>query len=482
MKKSLALLLALVLCVACVAGCGKKTAAPKDATVVTVWSTEAGAQAVYKELVDKWNETTGKEKNIWIDLVVFTDSSRVDIAQQNDSLPNLFDGNAKQREKFIDAGAVAAINDLPGGEEFLKEYGQAGIDGENVFDGKQYTVYSTVRTAGLIINKDLFKQAGIVDKKGKVKAPKTISEMKAAAKKIAAQGDDYYGFAFPLKFGLGYTIDYPTASSFEEAGKENVASYTDLDKLEVHYDGYKDRYQWLLDWRDEDKKTESKNNYGGLFFPNALELDNDTARSYFMGGKIGMFPAISWDVGVYTTQFIIKDFEWDVVEFPVLDGHENTGCYWNQRGGTKLIGKKAALKSDKDAKATMEVLKFWYSKEFRKTVYERGINLSFKNDFLDEVDNSKVTPQFAKFSQWIDENKRYAKSEPYNVEGATWKDLFQKVWNKDMTLDAAIADYEKRATESLRRAIDKGDYDVERQKKVQRYLEGEDGLDLSWTH
>ena len=120
MKKSLALLLALVLCVACVAGCGKKTAAPKDATVVTVWSTEAGAQAVYKELVDKWNETTGKEKNIWIDLVVFTDSSRVDIAQQNDSLPNLFDGNAKQREKFIDAGAVAAINDLPGGEEFLK--------------------------------------------------------------------------------------------------------------------------------------------------------------------------------------------------------------------------------------------------------------------------------------------------------------------------------------------------------------------------
>ena len=385
MKRILTLALAIILCVGCFEVCfgGKKTSGPeKDDTVVTIWSTEAGAKAVWEELVDNWNKTTGKEKNIYIDFQISTDSQKVDVAIQNDTLPNIFTVSATQLKKLILNEQIMALNDMPGGEEFLKDFGQAGESGKNMKDGKQYSVYANVRTAGLIINEDLFEKAGIVDKKGKAKAPKTISEMKDAAKKIAALGDDYYGFIFPLRAGLGYTIDYQTSTSFESTGDKNVATYIDLDKQEVHYEGYKDRYQWLLDWKKDDEKNEKKKNYGSLLFPNALEMENDPARSYFLSGTIGMFPAISWDVGVYTTQFVINSFDWKVVEFPLLDGHEHTGNYWNQRGGSFFIGKTAANKSKKDLEATMEVYKFLFSLDVRKTMFERGINISGKQTFL----------------------------------------------------------------------------------------------------
>lgn len=471
MKKLLALTLSLFVCAGCFAGCTggndesvTKGKADADDVIVKVWSTEAGAQAVWEELVEEWNSTTGEEKNIYIDWTTSTDSQKIDVAQQNGQLPNIFNVNTNQLKKFVLTGDIMPINDLPGGEEFLEDYGQEGLEGSNYKDGKQYSVYMNVRTAGLIINKDLFKKAGIVDKNGEVKAPKTISELREAAKKITNEKEQTYGYAFPLKFGLTYTTSYPLATSFEETGKENVTKYVDLDKLEVTYPGYKDMFGWLLDLRDD-----------GSLFPGAETLDNDTARAYFSQGKIGMFPAISWDVGVYTDQFPAQ-CDWDVVEFPVLDGHEHTGNYWNQRGGGMVIGSAAATKNPE---ATMEVYKFIYSLESRTRLFERGINLSCKTDVLENVDESKVDPRFLKFAKFVNENKRYANQESYVSEGEDWKTLFQKVWQNKLTLEQAIKQLEKDDTDGLRRSIEKGTYSVERQKNVQAYLAGDDNADIT---
>lgn len=474
MKKLLALILTVLVCAGCFAGCTgenqetkAKAKADKDDVIIKVWSTEAGAQAVWEELVDEWNATTGEEKNIYINWVTTTDSQKVDVAQQNGQLPNIFNVNGKQLKKFVAGGDLMPINDLPDGEKFLEEYGQAGLEGSNYKDGKQYSVYMNVRTAGLIINKDLFKKAGIVDENGEVKAPKTMSELREAAKKITNTKEQIYGYAFPLKFGLTYTTDYPVSTSFEEYGSENAVKYIDLDKLEVTFPGYKDMYQWLLDLRDD-----------GSLFPGAETLDNDTARAYFSQGKIGMFPAISWDVGVYTDQFPAQ-CDWDVYEFPLLDGHKNTGNYWNQRGGGMVIGKMAA---DKHPEETMEVYKFIYSLESRTRLFERGINLSCKTDVLENIDESKVDPKFLKFAKLVDENKRYANHETYTSEGEQWKDLFVKVWQNQMTLDEAIKKFEKSETDGLRRSVEKGIYSVERQKNVNKYLNGDDNADITKTN
>ncbi len=473
MKKTLAVILSLILCLGCLFGCGggvdknaQKPAADSDDVTITVWSTEAGAQSIYEELVNDWNATSGDEKNIFIDYVTTTDSKQIDVAQQSGQLPHLFSVSGNQRKKFIEQGDVLALDDLPGGKEFIEEFGQEGIEGTTLINGKTYGVQPNVKTAGLAYNKDLFKKAGIVDKNGEAKAPETLEDVKEYAKKITALGGGVYGFAFPLKFGISYTIGSPLSSYYDNNYKETAAAYTDLDNLTVDYSGYKEMYQWILDMKKD-----------GTLFPGAETLDNDTARAYFAAGTIGMIPAISWDVAVYNDQFK-AECDWDICQYPGPEGKEVI-YHWNQRGGLRLIGKTAA---EKNPAETMEVIKFLYSDEVRAELFERGINLSSKRDVLDIVDKSKIDPRFLKFGEFVDEEKRYAENEAYTLEGDTWDTLFQKVWMGDLTLDAAIKDLSTRATTALNRAVSKGEYDVARQKRVRRYLLGEDGLDLTKTN
>ena len=457
MKKLLALLMTMLLMIACLSGCGggvdtskNKPQADKDDITITVWSDDGGAQAVWEEITDEWNSTTGNEKNIFIDWQVVTDLTQMDVAEQNGKLPEIVALSGTQIKKFVSTGSLAPIEDFPGGKEFLEEYDQPGVENTSEFNGKQYYVSRKAVTSALAYNKDLFKQAGIVDEKGEAKPPKTITEMREAAKKIDALGAEIYGFAFPLEFGLWATIDSMTAASFNlDAPADNI----DLDTLTVTYPGYKDRYQWILDMKND-----------GSVFPGAETLDNDMARAYFSSGTIGMIPACSWDVGVYTTQFP-AECDWDICEFPILDGRERWMNYMTISGG--LVLSKNALKDEKTAKATMEVYKHIYSLETRKELFERGTDLSCKKDVLDAVDMDKVDPRFAKFAALVeDDYKQYPASEKYIIEGDNWVTLFQKVWMGEMSLEEAIKDYEKRATEGLRTAVKKGQYNVERQKKI----------------
>ena len=396
------------------------------------------------------NSTTGNEKNIFIKWETVMDSTQADVAEQSGQLPEIVGLSGAQVKKFALNGSLAPLEDFPGGKEFLEEYNQPGVEDNNVFNGKQYNVLRKAVTSALAYNKDLFKQAGIVDEKGEAKPPKTISEVKEAAKKITALGGGVYGFAFPLKFGLWATVDSMTAASFN---LDAPAANTDLDTLTVTYPGFKDRYQWILDMKED-----------GSIFPGAETLDNDTARAYFSSGIIGMIPACSWDVGVYTTQFP-AECDWDICEFPILDGREPWLNYMTLSGGVVLS--QNALKDEKTAKAAMEVYKHIYSLETRTRLLERGIDLSCKKDVLDNVNMDKVDPRFLKFAALVEDDYKQYPGETYVVEGDNWTTLFQKVWMGEMSLESAIKDMEQRATAGLRKAVKKGDYDVNRQKAIE---------------
>lgn len=457
MKKLLSLLTAMLLVVGCLSGCGggvdkskEKPVADKDDVVVTVWSSAGGGQEVEEKLIDDWNATTGDEKNIFIDYQIIMDSTATDVAEQSNQLPEIV-GNASvnQIRNFVARGSLVPLSDLPGGEEFLKDFDQPGLEGTNMFDGKQYSVRKKAVTSALAYNKDLFKQAGIVDEKGEAKPPKTIAELREAAKKITALGNGIYGFALPLNFTLGYSVGALTTPSFN---LDAPAGKTDLDSLTVKYLGYKDMYQWVLDLKAD-----------GSVLPGAETLTNDSARAYFSSGVIGMIPACSWDVGVYTTQFP-AECDWDICDFPTLDGRTRWMSYNSISGGMTIS--KNALKDEKIAKATMEVYKFLYSKEYRAALFEAGIDLSSKKDVLEIVDEDKVNPIFLKFAALVDEDYKGYPSETYVTEGENWQTMFQKVWIGEISLDAAIKDIEKRATEGLRKAVKSGSYDVARQKAI----------------
>ena len=473
MKKLLSIALTAMIFVGCFTGCGNgnttgdaKSQADADDVTIDVWSGDAGSQELWEQLVAEWNATTGEEKNIFINWVTNTDNTKNDVAEQNGTLPHIFAGSEVQLKKFIVNGSVMPIDELPGGSEYIQEYDVAGQDGNNMKDSKTYTLRTTANTAGLIINEDLFVKAGIVDENGKAKAPTTMSELREAAKKITNESEQIYGYVFPGKFSLYYTVDAQTAHSFGKPGTKEAREYVDLDAQEVHYDGFKDTYQWLFDLKED-----------GSLFPGAETIDNDTARAYFSVGKVGMFPAISWDVAVFNDQFP-AEFNWRVVEFPVLDGHKNTGLYTSDLGGGMMIGRKAA---EKNPAETMEVLKFITSLETRTARFEGGVALSAKKDVLERVDQSKIDPNFLQFAEFVRDDARFATSESYVNEGELWKDLFSKAWAGDITLDEAIKIYEKNATAGLRKAIEKGTYDVERQRRVYKYLQGDDSQDVSYT-
>ncbi len=475
MKKLLSITLVLMLCMGFFTGCGNnenvnvvtKTKADADDVTIDVWSGDAGSQASWEKLVGEWNATKGEEKNIFINWVTNTDNTKNDVAEQNGTLPHLFAGSSMQLKKFIVNGSAMAIDELPGGPEYIKEYALAGQDGSNMKDGKTYTLRTTANTAGLIINEDLFVKAGIVDENGKAKAPTTMSELREAAKKITNASEQIYGYVFPGKFSLYFTVEAQTAHSFGYKGTKEGREYIDFDAQEVHFDGYKDTYQWLFDLRDD-----------GSLFPGAETLDNDTARAYFAVGKAGMFPAISWDVSVFNTQFP-AEFNWRVVEFPVLDGHENTGLYTTDIGGGMIIGRKAA---EKNPQETMEVLKFITSIETRAARFEDGSVLSAKKDVLEKVDESKIDKNFLQFAEFVRDDANYATEETYVNEGEPWKDLFGKAWAGDITLDEAIEIHEKNATKGLRKAIQDGKYDVERQKRVYEYIQGDNSQDITFKN
>ena len=196
----------------------------------------------------------------------------------------------------------------------------------------------------------------------------------------------------------------------------------------------------------------------GSLFPGAETLDNDTARAYFSSGIIGMIPAISWDVSVYNNQFK-AECDWDVCKYPAPDGREEYQ-QWGQLGGGMVIGRLAA---ERNPEETLEAYKFIYSLETRKTMFERGINLS------------------AKFASFVDDTKRFATKESVIEEGEKFGTLFQKVWMGEMTFDKALETYSASYARDFKRTVEKGEYDIEREKRVRRYLQGEDGVDISMT-
>ena len=444
MRKIISLLIAVSVFASVMTGCGTKTASTDDGlTVVHVWTGDGGGRAVWEELVDKFNKTTGKEKGIKIDWTTLAansgEASPIAVAQQNGQLPEIFATSLEEVKKFAGTGDILPIEDFKGGAEFLQDYGQPGIEGRNMFDGKVYGVYVSSNVPGIIYNKDLFKKAGLVDANGEATPPKSFDEIISFAKKITDTKSGIYGYSFPLKFGTAYTLSAPLASSFKDG-----LAVIDYDNLTVDFSNWKYAWDWMLKMRDD-----------GSLFPGAESLDNDTSRAYFAEGKIGMMPAMSWDVGVLTTQFV-ADCDWDVAPFPIYEGCE-AAPVWRDLSGSYYLSKNAKKIDDEKV---MEVYKFITSLDTRKAMYENGIRISCKKDVLEVADNSKIDKRFLKFAEILDERYEVKAMPSYALEGDSAEVVWQKVWADKMSVDDAIKDLTARSSEAFKKAVESGKIDV----------------------
>ncbi len=382
--KVVAALMSCAVMVSAFAGCssGNSGQTAKDGVqTIRVWSNNSHSKAVYEELVNEFNQTTGKEKGIKIEYTVKEGealSQGLELALQNNEAPELFTTGLALK-KLAENGYITPLNSLSGGEEFVAKY-EGMLKEETHYIGEDiYTVPVTATTQGLVYNKDMFKAAGIVDENGEPTPPKTLDELREYAKKLTNKDKNEYGIIFPMKYA-GWYLDDVQAMIMPAVGHMGYDPTTG----EFDYSGLIPIWQNILDLYSD-----------GSVYPGGESLDNDPARAQFSYGNIGMKFAYSWDVGVFNDQFPAT-CDWGVASLPVPDA-EN---HYKQRMFTNrsfFVNAKATEKVSEEA--IMTVYNFFNGKELLKKTYEAGLDMPVFAEYIEDASTENLPNGWKEFAE-----------------------------------------------------------------------------------
>ena len=185
MKKIIALLLALILVVAVLAGCQKK--AP-EVTEINFWTFQELHVEYYQKMVDKWN-AKNPDKPIKLNPTVYPyDDMHSNLAialQSGTGAPDLVDIEAGKYANFLKGDIqLIPLNDIV--EPELKNIVKARVDIYSK-NGNYYGICFHVGAAVIYYNTELCKLAGV-----DYENIKTWDEYYAAAKKLKAVAPDKY--------------------------------------------------------------------------------------------------------------------------------------------------------------------------------------------------------------------------------------------------------------------------------------------------
>ncbi|MBO5008410.1 MAG: extracellular solute-binding protein [Clostridia bacterium] len=411
-----------------VTGCsdGGKKAANKDVKVVTIWSTDSHSKDVYQDAINEWNNTTGKEKGIEIEYIVKegdTLNQSIEVALQSGDAPELFTGGNAMR--LAESKYIIPLEDIPGSEELLKKYEPVIRPGKlsEKYNGT-YTLPVAVTTQALVYNKDMFKAAGLVDKKGNPTPPKTYEELREYAKKLTNPKKKEYGIILPMKWSgwFNHDIAYAMMASAGHPGWNPVEGKYEYDKL--------------IPIAETFMGIKKDNSY----YPGAESLDNDAARARFAAGGVGMKFAMSFDVGVYNDQFP-ADINWGVAPVPVLDTKDT----YMQRSQTSVLPwiNSKALETV-GAEAILEVYKFLASDEFMIKKLNAGVELPIFSELIDKADFKNAKKGWKEFAELLKISETYPNT-PSNDSSkisAAMQDRFvNEVWSGKISAKQMINEY-----------------------------------------
>jgi len=363
MKKLICSLLAGVMALGMLSGCGGSEEATKDGKAkIMIVSSERSSQKVMQELIDGFN-ASHPDIEVQYECKDDTVGDYLKTTYTSKNPPDIhisFSGMDSLR-------LAGMIRPLPDDfMEWARENVIKDAIGDPDLDGKYYSIgKSGGAAAKLAYNKDLFAECGIEA------PPKTFAEMREIAKIITEKGNGVkYGFALPLKDAVftRYYVMIPGCPS----GLMNRDGFDPAtDKFD--YSIYGKMVGFLRELIAD-----------GSVFPTPYTLDNDTARAQFAEGNVGMIYAHGWDVAVYNDQFPAK-CDWAVVDYPVFD--ELKGGHPFGVGGT-TGWYMSALSKYPDAQ--YEVFKWLYSEEVQKRLLEtNSISSATLKSLADVITNSE---------------------------------------------------------------------------------------------
>lgn len=386
-KRILAGVLVSMLIPAVFGGCGeKKKTADEGLTKVTVWRNSGHDKAFFQEKFKEFNETVGKEKGIALEYVAKEGDMEemITVAYTSGQAPDLY--NTYQIEAHAQKNEIIALEDIKGTEALLEKFGKYAMETRHQYKGKTYILPMTSGTYGLIYNKQMFIDAGIVDENGDPKPPVTWDEVVEDAKKLTDPAKQQYGIIFPGKWDGWYGTDINMASSASNG----------------IVDGYNPQ-TGKFDFSGQAKVMDSmiRIKKDGSCVPGTEGLDNDPARARFGQGNVGMKIAGSYDVGVLKDQFPAK-IEWGVAPLPLNDLNSK-GMQYGSADGMFAINKQSVERIGADKIVT--ILEYFTSDELLTELYKEGISMPIDYSLVkdvelpDDMENWKTFASFTEFSQ-----------------------------------------------------------------------------------
>ena len=359
-------------------GCGTKSDGMKEAKI---WMSVGHSKQYWEQKVEEYNKTRAKETGVKLVLETKTDDAyaqAVELAIQSKQLPEFyFDGGA---ETSVEADVVYSLSDLPGMEDMIEKYRPYMMENVNMVNGKVYNLPFGMTTRGLIYNKDMFKEAGIVDENGEAKPPRTYDEVREYAKLLTNESEQKYGIIFPIKWAAWVESDIATMS-MPSSGR--IRAY---DPVNGDYDY--STYEPVLRMIQGIKAD-------GSYYPGAEGLDNDPARARFASGNIGMKISYSFDVGVFNTQFP-AEMDWGVAPLPVADTEH---CYKQPAtvGLTVMVSKTGVEKIGEEAAAG--IYKFLYGDDSIRELYKQGLDMPCIWELAENVEPNEGLVGWSEFAK-----------------------------------------------------------------------------------
>lgn len=164
------------------------TDTPTDRTVVRYWEKWSGVEAIaMQRLVDRFNETTGREKGIWVEYhTVSNVDQRTLVATAGGDPPDLaglFDYVVAQ---FADQGALTDLAPLVREYEIDTDAFQPIWLDICTYEGRLVALPSTPFTVALYYNRRLFREAGLDPDR----PPQTTAELDECVRRLTRYDDD----------------------------------------------------------------------------------------------------------------------------------------------------------------------------------------------------------------------------------------------------------------------------------------------------
>ncbi len=205
-KKKLAVLLAMTIAVT-LTGCGKTVPGSGPADEITTISisgcpNKSSQPEAYQTLMDKIERFEDANPDIHIDPVEWSyDISTYTAKAEGGTLPTVYNTHFTEAKKIMELGYAKDIT------EKLKELGYYDKISSYVLKNssqgnKVYFIPYNAYALGLILNMNLFREAGLVDENDMPLAPKTFAELVDTAK-IIKEKTGKAGFAFPTTENSG---------------------------------------------------------------------------------------------------------------------------------------------------------------------------------------------------------------------------------------------------------------------------------------